>query len=91
LYNVSGGINPPSLDAANNDPLLNAFKNRNNINLQQQPSPNSFLQPNSLHIVNGVNPNFNINRGQGNLSLNPTQDQSRAYIFKQKENPPQNV
>ncbi len=142
---LSTGINPPSVNNLNGDPLLNAFKNKNNsINLQQQPNPSSFSQPfqnpvqamqlpiqgtipqiqgslqpmqvgvqqlqNSMQsiqapiqggmqtnqpiqntqvplpLVNGVNPNFTINKGPANLSLNGVQDGS-AYNFKQKEIP----
>ena len=35
-------------------------------------------------MVNGVNPNFTINKGPGNLSMNPT-PALNGYNFKQKE------
>ena len=60
--------------------------------LQSMPSIQGSIQPNqgmqntqsSFPVINGVNPNFTINKGPGNLSVNGVQDGS-AYNFKQKE------
>ena len=45
---------------------------------------------NPLSKINGINPNFTINRGPDNLNLNPTLKNNGSFIFKQTENNTQN-
>jgi hypothetical protein len=73
-----GTYNPPQLNQAGNDnPELNAFKNKNNafmgnipnmgMNMMNQPNMG---MPSLLPNVNGINPNFNLNGNMGNNLMN---------------------
>ena len=65
-------------------PMQGAMQNLMQGPIQTNQGMQNIQSP--LPVVNGVNPNFTINKGPGNLNVNGVQDGS-AYNFKQKEIP----
>ena len=75
-----GMYTPPAPNQANqNNPALDAFKNKNNnflgnnsgiVGMNMINQPNQGMLPN----VNGINPNFNLNGNIGNNLMNNMQN-----------------